>query len=120
MEDVKDKLCLVALIVIFITLCGLAYYFLVYQTKEYFVQIDNTKVEHLATTDNMKCKYTLTAFDETGKAKEVEFKTTRELREGAYLKLEVMAFRGVVSWNEVQKEELPDKVKEVIDNSLSL
>ena len=44
MEDVKDKLCLAALLIIFITLCGLAYYFLVYQTKEYYVQIDNTKV----------------------------------------------------------------------------
>lgn len=113
MEDVKDKLCLATLIIIFITLCGLAYYFLVYQTKEYYVQIDNTKVELLTTTDNMKYCYTLTAFDEAGKEKEIEFKTTRELREGAYLKLDVMAFRGVVSWNEVQKEELPDRVKEV-------
>ena len=58
MEDIKDKLCLIALIVIFITLCGLAYYFLVYQTKDYYVQIDNTKVEHLTTTDNMKYRYT--------------------------------------------------------------
>lgn len=113
MEDIKDKLSAIALIVIFITLCGLAYYFLVYQTKEYYVQIDNMKVESLTTTDNMKYRYTLTAFDEAGKEKKVEFKTTRELREGAYLKLDVMAFRGVVSWNEVQKEELPDKVKEV-------
>lgn len=113
MEDVKDKLCLAALIIIFITLCGLAYYFLVYQTKEYYVQIDNTKVELLTTTDNMKYRYTLTAFNEAGKEKEIEFKTTRELREGAYLKLDVMAFRGVVSWNEVQEDELPDKVREV-------
>ena len=113
MEDVKDKLCLATLIIIFITLCGLAYYFLVYQTKEYYVQIDNTKVELLTTTDNMKYLYTLTGFNEVGKEKEIEFKTTRELREGAYLKLDVMAFRGVVSWNEVQEDELPDKVREV-------
>lgn len=112
MQDMKDKLCLIALIIIFITLCGLAYYFLVYQTKEYYVQIDNTKVEYLTTTDNMKYKYVLTALDETGKEKQVEFKTTRELKEKAYLQLDVMAFRGVVSWNEVQREELPDKVRE--------
>lgn len=113
MEDVKDKLCLATLIIIFITLCSLAYYFLVYQTKEYYVQIDNTKVELLTTTDNMKYRYTLTGFNEVGKEKEIKFRTTRELKEGAYLKLDVMAFRGVVSWNEVQKEELPDRVKEV-------
>lgn len=47
---------------------------------------------------------------ENGKKKEIKFKTSRELREEAYLKLEVMA-TGVHAWEEVQYDELPDKVK---------
>ena len=46
-----------------------------------------------------------------GKKKDIEFKTSRELREDAYLKLEVMLVRGVINWKEVQEDELPDKVK---------
>ena len=49
--------------------------------------------------------------DENGKIKELKFKTSRELRENAYLKLEVMLLTGVHSWEEVQYNELPDKVK---------
>lgn len=63
----------------------------------------------------MKYQYTLTAYDEGGKTKEISFKTSRELTEGAYLKLEVMSIRGVVSWEEVQETELPDKVKTEIN-----
>lgn len=111
MENIKDKLCVVVLIIIFLILCGLSYYFLLYKTNLYYTQIDNTKVEALSATDDMKYKYTLIAYDENGKAKEVEFKTSRELRNNAYLELEVMAFRGVVSWSEVEEENLPEAVK---------
>ena len=55
------------------------------------------------------------AYDKNGKEKEVQFKTSRELREDAYLELEIMATRGVVNWKEVQVNELPDKVKEEIN-----
>ena len=37
--------------------------------------------------------------------------TSRELREDAYLELEVMQIRGVVNWKEVQESELPEDVK---------
>ena len=46
-----------------------------------------------------------------GKEKEIKFKTSRELREDAYLELEVMQIRGVVNWREVQQDELPEDVK---------
>ena len=45
------------------------------------------------------------------KEKEIKFKTSRELREDAYLELEVMQIRGVVNWREVQQDELPEDVK---------
>ena len=59
----------------------------------------------------MKYQYTLTAYNKNGKEKEVQFKTSRELREDAYLELDIMQMRGVVNWREVQVEELPDDVK---------
>lgn len=45
------------------------------------------------------------------KKKEFTFKTSRELREDAYLKLKVLAITGVNNWEEVQFDELPDKVQ---------
>lgn len=58
----------------------------------------------------MKYEYTLECYNEKGKKKEVKFKTSRELRQEAYLMLEIRTF-GVHSWKEVQFDELPDKVK---------
>lgn len=58
----------------------------------------------------MKYEYTLDSYKENGKKKEIKFKTSRELREDAYLILEVKTF-GVHSWKEVQANELPEKVK---------
>ena len=46
-----------------------------------------------------------------GKSREIKFKTSRQLREGAYLKLEFLNIAGVRNWEEVQLEELPEKVK---------
>ena len=47
---------------------------------------------------------------EKGNKKEVKFKTSRELRQDAYLMLEIRTF-GVHSWKEIKYNELPDKVK---------
>ena len=77
----------------------------------YYTKIDNTRVEKISANDNMKYQYTLDCYNENGKKKEIKFKTSRELRENAYLKLEVMLVTGVHSWEEVQYNELPDKIK---------
>ena len=65
----------------------------------------------LPASEDMRYEYTLTAYNERGKEKELTFKTSRELREDAYLKLDTMFLRGVINWEEVQFEELPDEVK---------
>ena len=49
------------------------------------------------------------------KKKEIKFKTSRELKEDSYLKLEVMVTRGVKTWEEVQANELPEKVKTALN-----
>ncbi|OKZ75393.1 MAG: hypothetical protein BHW00_02120 [Clostridium sp. 26_22] len=108
----KGKIAVAIGIIVFILFLYGIYYLLVIQNSEYYTQIDNSKVESLSTTDNMKYQYTLTAYDEKGKKKEVTFKTNRELREDAYLKLEVMLTRGVTNWEEVQFDEMPKEVQE--------
>lgn len=59
----------------------------------------------------MKYQYTLLAYNEKGKKKEFTFKTSRKLRNEAYLKLETTIFVGVRKWEEVQFDKLPEKVK---------
>ena len=111
MEDFKEKLPIIIAVIIMTALAVGAYYFLVVHKEIYYTQIDNTKIEEVSATDDMKYQYTLTAYNKNGKEKEVKFKTSRELREGAYLELDVMQMRGVINWREVQTEDLPDDVK---------
>ena len=111
MEEFKEKLPIIIAVIIVIALLVGAYYFLVLHKDLYYTQIDNTKIEEISGTDDMKYQYTLTAYNKNGKEKEVQFKTSRELREDAYLELDIMQMRGVVNWREVQVEELPDDVK---------
>ena len=87
-------------------------------STEYYAQIDNSKVEQVDTKggvisfkDNLPYSYTLTAYDEKGGEKEITFGTSRELREGAFIRLTVMPVRGVLDWSEVQYDELPAAVQ---------
>lgn len=111
MNFMKQKLPIILGVCIFILLCGGAIYYMENGKSYYYTQIDNTKIEMLSTSDTMKYKYTLICYNEKGKAKEIQFKTSRQLREGAYLKLEVLSVSGVHTWEEVKYDELPDKVK---------
>ena len=111
MEDLKEKLPIIIAVIIVIALIVGTYYFLVVHKDQYYTQIDNTKIQEISGSDDMKYEYTLTAYNKNGKEKEVKFKTSRELREGAYLELDVMQMRGVINWREVQQDELPDAVK---------
>lgn len=99
----------IAIIIIIMIFIGV-FYFLEGHEEVFYTQIDNSKLESIFATDNMKYEYTLECFNKKGKSKELKFKTSRELREGAYLKLEVRTL-GVHTWEEVSFDELPDKVK---------
>lgn len=80
-------------------------------SSECYTQINNTKISEIEPEGDMIYAYTLTAYDEKGKTKEVTFKTSRELTEDAFVCLEVAPMRGVVSWEEVQYDELPTAVQ---------
>lgn len=85
----------------------------------YYVRIDNSKVREndsrggvVSFEGSQDYLYTLPAYDEKGKEKEITFGTSRQLREGAYLKLTVSPLRGVVEWKETEYEELSADVRE--------
>ena len=115
MEDFKEKLPIIIAVIIVIALAVGAYYFLIVHKDQYYTQIDNSKIKEVSGTDDMKYEYTLKAYNKNGKEKEIKFKTSRELREDAYLELEVMQIRGVVNWKEVQENELPEDVKSAMN-----
>ena len=79
----------------------------------YYTKVDNTKIAALPADEDMKYEYTLDCYNQSGKRRKLKFKTSRELKEGAYLLLEVRAF-GVHSWEEVFYDDLPQKVQEKI------
>ena len=88
----------------------------------YYTQIDNSKISEGMPRDGvidmeggMSYSYTLPAYSEKGIEKEITFGASRELWEGAFLRLTVSPIRGVVEWSEVQYEELPEAVQECYD-----
>ncbi len=100
-------------ILIFLICCGVGVYCLENYEGTYYTVIDNTKIESLNTTGDMKYEYFLTGYNEKGWKKEIKFKTRRELKEGSYIKLTIKSM-GVHSWEEINFEEIPVKVQEKI------
>jgi uncharacterized protein (TIGR01655 family) len=116
MNFIKEKLPVILGVIVFAILCGGILYYMENGESYYYTQIDNTKIKSIASSDEMKYEYTLTCYDKNGKAKEIKFKTSRELRETAYLKLKVLSVTGVNNWEEVQYDDLPSKVQEKYKN----
>lgn len=84
---------------------GVAYHFVVDTdtAARWYVQVDNARVQPPGEDS-----------DEDGCRHDVEFKATRQLRDDAYLELRTMPFRGVISWAEVQPEEMPEPAREAL------
>lgn len=110
MENMKEKIPIIIVAVIAIIICGIAIFFLEDYKSIYYTKVDNTKIEKISSSDDMKYEYTLDCYNEKGTKKEVKFKTSRELKEDAYLMLELKTM-GVHSWKEVKYNDLPEKVK---------
>ena len=67
----------------------------------YFSQIDNSKIEQTESkggvinfSGSMDYSYTLFSYDENGKGKDITFGTSKELKEGAFIRLTVMPIQG--------------------------
>lgn len=60
--------------------------------------------------------YDLPGIDDKGNEKELTFDAYKDkpLRQDAYLKIKVNDIKGVLSWEEVQQNDIPNKAKEKI------
>ena len=113
------KIAIGAAAVLLIGLIGFCAWFLSgVGSAEYYSQIDNSKIEQVDSKGgvinlkgNLPYAYTLLCYDENGGEKEITFGTSRELRDGAFIRLTVMPIRGVLDWSEVQYNELPTAVQ---------
>lgn len=110
MDEIKEKTLELFGIIAFIAICFVVIYVLFYQSTDYYVKVDNTKLKALSEED-MKFEYTLDGYNNKGRSKSLTFKTSRKLKEGAYLKLEVMYVRGVINWEEVSFKQIPTKAQ---------
>lgn len=117
------KIVLIVIIAVVLALAAGFYgmFFLGMGSTYYYTQIDNTKftenssggVVDLSGGGGLEYIYTLAAYDDNGKEKELVFGSSRQLREGAFIRLTVFSMRGVTDWEEVQTEELPERVREI-------
>lgn len=103
---------------VFICFCG---WLILGGGSTYYTQISNSNVKasgseegviNLSGDGGLDFSYTLPAYDENGREKEITFGASKELREGAFICLQVMPVRGVLNWSEVSYEELPAAVQE--------
>lgn len=96
-------------------LCGMVggLFYLQSYEKVYYTQVDNSNIQKLSSSSDMKYQYELKSYDENGRSKKLKFKTYKELREDAYLLL-VVRSAGVYKWEEVKFDELPKKVQDNI------
>ena len=84
----------------------------------WYAQVDGSHMSAAGENGNdFDVHYELPAVDADGNAQTLGFDSSRELREGAYLKLETLALRGVVSWEEVQQKDIPAAAWDVLANS---
>lgn len=107
----KSKILILLGVVLFFIICGVGLYNIENYNEIYYTRVDNTKVEKLSTNDTMKYEYTLDCYNKRVFKKVLKFKTSRKLRDRAYLSLEVRVL-GVYKWVEVDFNELTNKVKE--------
>lgn len=84
-----------------------------YGGDSFYVQINKEGNEEEVKDDlGKKFKlytYVINAYQKDGKAKKVEFTADHNLRKEAYLKLTINSTKGLTSWEEVRKTEVPKK-----------
>lgn len=108
----KKKTIIIAVIAILVVAFIAVAFLATQKSADYYTQIDNDFVTEIPPHGAMNYRYTLSAYDETGGEKELSFETSRILTDDAYLCLKVAPFRGVVTWAEVQFDEMPAAVQE--------
>lgn len=111
----KKIIGIVSVICVLLLICCAAggMWYLENRQNFFYTKVDNSKVSELPPGEDMKYKYSLECYSEKGKKKSLTFKTSKILREDAYLMLEVRSF-GVHKWEEIEYDKLPSIVQEKI------
>ncbi|WP_283170025.1 YxeA family protein [Curtanaerobium respiraculi] len=73
----------------------------------WYVRVDDAVAQDKSKDDEELWEYTLDAYNENGEHRQLTFTASKRLRDGAYLKLGYMPVREVVSWEEIQPDEIP-------------
>lgn len=111
----------IALIVILVVLGVLAAAVLgmgtLYQSSaenvaDYYSRIDNSLAAPINPHGGMNYRYTLQAYRADGQGKSLELDTSRILKDGAFIKIQVAPMRGVLGWEEMQYDQLPPAVQD--------
>ena len=112
-----------------VAICGLAAILLfaasvtnLFLAGDYYIKIDNACISENESSGgvvNLESSepylYKLEAVNAAGDKTEIEFGASRELRQDAFLKLDLQPIRGVVRWSEISEDSLPPKVAEALD-----
>ena len=112
-----------------VAICGLAAILLfaasvtnLFLAGDYYIKIDNACISENESSGgvvNLESSephlYKLEAVNAAGDKTEIEFGVSRELRQDAFLKLDLQPIRGVVGWSEVSEDSLPRKVEEALN-----
>lgn len=78
--------------------------------KNLFVKIQEDEKIEMKKSDNghvTKYKYSVIGFDEKGKSQEIKLTAQYSLKHYDYLKVVTNKKKGVLSWKEVKKQEIP-------------
>lgn len=111
-NNMKGKIfaAIVSVLILGVCFAGGLYY-LENHDEFFYSKIDNSRMRELPPNEDMKYEYTLDCYNKNGRKRELDFKTSRKLKENAYILLEVRSL-GVHKWEEVQYKDLPQKVQE--------
>lgn len=116
----KNLVPIVSALVVAVALLGFGSLFLTGAANtDYYTQVDNSalRTQHssggvIDPTGGLAYAYDLPAYDKDGKEKDISFGMSRQLREGAFLRLTVNPVRGVLAWEEMEYGALPQAVKD--------
>lgn len=100
---------------------GFAWYKVTYGGGTYYVQITKDGKEKSGRTDSgdkyTEYIYDINSYQKDGKEKKVNFMASHNLRKEAYLKLTVNSVKGITSWEEVKKADVPKEALKKLNNN---
>jgi len=109
------KKILIGLVALLLVVVGGAYtwYHISYGGENYYMQVTQDGEKVKSKDDSGKSytyyEYKTVAYQKAGKSKHLDFTATHNLRHQAYLEITYNNRKGVTSWEEVKKADVPEK-----------